>query len=185
MTKSSLRPLCPTKWTVRGTSISSVICNYEHLIQTLDEIQADVKTPTDALDTARGLHKQMLATETYFQCTVASRLFSLTDAFVTAIQRPMNNLAEVIRRKKQILAELAFFRQQFDVIFDNATDDGKTLGLNDMQLQRKRRAPSKIQCGTGEPFNFSDVQSFQRSQYYQAVDTLSSAIEWRLNSDSL
>ena len=77
------------------------------MIQTLDEIQADVKTPTDALDTARGLHKQMIATDTYFQCIVASRLFSLTDAFATAIQRPTINLAEVIRRKKQILAELA------------------------------------------------------------------------------
>ena len=86
MTKSSLRPLCPTRWTVRGTSISSVICNYEHLIQTLDEIQADVKTPTDALNTARGFHKQMFATETYFQCILATRLFSLTDAFATAIQ---------------------------------------------------------------------------------------------------
>ena len=73
----------------------------------------------------------MLATETYFQCIVASRLFSLTDAFATAIQRPTIYLAEVIRRKKQILAELAIFRQQFDVLFDNATDEGKTLDLNE------------------------------------------------------
>jgi len=62
----SLRPLCPTRWTVKASAINSVVCNYEHLMQTLDRIQADRVTPTDAACTARGLLKQLQQSETYF-----------------------------------------------------------------------------------------------------------------------
>jgi len=42
----SLRPLCPTRWTVKASAINSVICNYEHLMITLERIQSDRRTPT-------------------------------------------------------------------------------------------------------------------------------------------
>jgi len=42
----SLRPLCPTRWTVKASAINSVICNYEHLMMTLECIQSDRRTPT-------------------------------------------------------------------------------------------------------------------------------------------
>jgi len=56
-------------------------------MQTLDRIQADQGTPTDAACTARGLLKQLQQSETYFWCVVSYHLFVLTDAFATAIQR--------------------------------------------------------------------------------------------------
>ncbi len=34
----SLRILCPTRWTVRNTSIYSVLLNYKSLLKTLDEV---------------------------------------------------------------------------------------------------------------------------------------------------
>ena len=34
-----LRSLCPTRWTVRHTSINSILLNYEILLNTLEEVQ--------------------------------------------------------------------------------------------------------------------------------------------------
>jgi hypothetical protein len=134
---TTLRPLCPTRWTVRACAINSVVCNYDHLMQTLERIQADRTTPTDAASTARGLLKQMEMSETYFRCVVAYRLFAITDAFATAVQRPTINMAEVLRRKREVLGELHVFRGHFDIIFDNTLDKSKQLELDDMKLPRK------------------------------------------------
>ena len=87
----SLRPLCPTRWTVRASAINSVVCNYEHLMQTLDRIEADRTTQSDAASVAGGLLKQMQMAETYFRSVASHRLSALTDAFATSIQRPTIN----------------------------------------------------------------------------------------------
>ena len=35
----TLRNICPTRWTVRKGSISSVLSNYRNLLTTLDEVK--------------------------------------------------------------------------------------------------------------------------------------------------
>jgi hypothetical protein len=182
---TTLRPLCPTRWTVRTSAINSVVCNYDHLMQTLERIQADRTTPTDAASTARGLLKQMEMSETYFRCVVAYRLFAITDAFATAVQRPTINMAEVLRRKREVLGELHVFRGQFDIIFDNTLDESRQLELDEMKLPRKRRVPGRLDDGSGEHFHFEDVRLLQRSHFYEAIDTLISTIDWGLDEQSL
>lgn len=57
-------------------------------MEMLERIVADRKTPSDAAYTARGLLSSMHSADTYFKCSVAYRLFSLSDSFATAIQSP-------------------------------------------------------------------------------------------------
>jgi hypothetical protein len=143
----SLRPLCLTRWTVRATAIDSVVCNYEQLMHTLERIETDRATPSDASSLAGGLLKQVERAETYFQCVVAHRLFAITDAFATTIQRPTIYLSEVLRRKRQVLDELRLSRQQFEVIFGRAVLEATRLELIEMQLPRRRRVPARIDIG--------------------------------------
>lgn len=140
----SLRPLCPTRWTVRASAINSVVVNYEHLLETLQRVHEDRTTPSDAASTARGLMKSMQMAETYFSCLIANRLFAITDAFATSIQSTTMNMAEVLRRKRHVLNELRVFREQFDVMFDIAISEAQHLDLDDMKLPRRRRVPARI-----------------------------------------
>ena len=41
--------------------------------------------------------------------------------------------------------------------------------------------PARIVEGSGEQYQFADVRSIKRSHFYEAVDTLTSTIDWRLN----
>ena len=91
-------------------------------------------------------------------------MFAVTDAFATAIQRPTINLSEVLRRKREVLGELRIFRDQFDSIFESAICEAKRLDLDDLQLPRKRRVPARIDIGSAEQFQFTDVKSLQRAQ---------------------
>jgi len=43
VSETSLRPLCPTRWTVRTASLSSVVVNYGRLLQTLHDISIECK----------------------------------------------------------------------------------------------------------------------------------------------
>lgn len=50
----SLRPLCPTRWTVRGTAIKAVLSQYDSILTSLDEM-ATAGSSTSAR--ANGLHE--------------------------------------------------------------------------------------------------------------------------------
>ena len=67
--------------------------------------------------------------------------------------------------------ELQIFREQFDVMFDNALINAQRLDLDEMQLPRRRRVPARIVEDSGEQYQFADVRSMKRSQFYEAVDT--------------
>ena len=86
------------------------------------------------------------------------------------------------KQKRYVMNELQIFREQFDVMFDNAIINAQQLDLEEMQLPRRRRVPARIVEGSGERHQFVDVRSMKRSQFYEAVDTLTSTIiDWRLN----
>ena len=54
-----------------------------------------------------------------------------------------------------------------------------------MKLPRKRRVPARIDIGSAEQFQFTDVKSLRLAQFYEAVEKLSATIDWRLDEQSL
>jgi len=62
--KSSFRQLCPTRWTVRATSMQSVIDNYTAVLATLDDIASTDKTESGSK--ASGLLRSLTTFDTYF-----------------------------------------------------------------------------------------------------------------------
>ena len=71
-------------------------------------------------------------------------------------------IVEVLRRKRHVMNELQIFREQFDVMFDNAIINAQQLDLDEMQLPRRRRVPARIVEGSGEQHQFVDVRSMKR-----------------------
>ena len=59
----SLRTICPTRWTVRHTSIESVLCNYKLLLDTLEEVK---KGRDGYAAKACGMMLQMETFETFW-----------------------------------------------------------------------------------------------------------------------
>ena len=59
----SLRSLCPTRWTVRNTSIYSVLLNYKSLLKTLDEVR---KGNDEYAAKAKGLMVKMESFDFFF-----------------------------------------------------------------------------------------------------------------------
>lgn len=65
---TSLRTLCPMWWTVRHTSIESILCNYRLLLDTLEEVE---KGRDEYAAKAHGMMIQMEMFDTYFGLKLA------------------------------------------------------------------------------------------------------------------
>ena len=55
----SIRPLCPTRWTVRAESLRSVIANYEVIQELMEEIIEEYRGITEATSPAKGIPSSM------------------------------------------------------------------------------------------------------------------------------
>ena len=82
-TTQSLRMLCPTRWTVRHTSIDSIICNYQLLQTALEEIQ---QGHDDYAAKASGLLAHMEKFDTFFSLKLAYLLFSACEQLSINLQ---------------------------------------------------------------------------------------------------
>ena len=80
-----LKPLCPTRWTVRAESLHSVL--YYNVIQSvLEDIVEEYRGNSEATAGARGVLAVMERFSFLFGVTLAEKVLSLTDPLSRAIQ---------------------------------------------------------------------------------------------------
>ena len=81
---ASLKPLFPTRWSVRAKSISSVLTNYAVVLESLATIAT---TKRDESGTkALGFQKSLERFETFFALTVALTVFDIVDDCNVSLQ---------------------------------------------------------------------------------------------------
>ena len=74
-----IRPLCPTRWTVRAESLRSVILNYSVIHSVLEEIIEEYRENSEATSQARGIMVIMEKFFFLFGVVIGEKLFSVTD----------------------------------------------------------------------------------------------------------
>ena len=74
----SLRTLCPTRWTVRHTAVESILCNYESLKATLEEVE---KGHDEYAAKAHGMLIQLELFDTFFGLKLAHLVFFTSEQY--------------------------------------------------------------------------------------------------------
>ena len=87
-----LRPLCPTRWTVRTGAIHAVIENYATLCHALDEIHASGRD--EYAMKAGGCLQQMEKFRTFFGLKLGYLVFSITEQLSVTLQRKDTTVQE-------------------------------------------------------------------------------------------
>ena len=72
-----LRPLCPTRWTVRTGALDSILKNYETLIHTFGEI--NTTSHDDYGRRSGGVMTQLELFQTYFGFRLCHLVFAITE----------------------------------------------------------------------------------------------------------
>lgn len=94
-TTTGIRSFCPTRWTVKASSILSILENYSFLIETFEKDMEDSPSmPVEMRSRIKGIISIMNKFGTYFGFKLAYFILRHTDNLATKLQNPNLNAAE-------------------------------------------------------------------------------------------
>jgi len=179
---SGLRPLCPTRWTVRSGAIRSILDNYQALADSLAEIS--MRNTDDTGAKANGFLKQMHNFEIYFGLEIAVFVFESSEACSKKLQTVDISVSEAVKSANEVvkLATDARTEKSFNTKYEACVKTAEKLGIDPPSLPRQIRIPKKLNDG-GEQFVFADAKSRYRQIYYQFLESSAMAITSRFEQD--
>ena len=178
-----LKPLCPTRWTVRTGAIQAILDNYAALCETLEEVNSTGRD--EYAMKAGGFLQQMEKFETFFGLQLGFMVFGVTEQLSVTLQGKNTTVQEAIEAAVLTEKHLRSLRKdaEFDRFFENVVDGAKTL-TEPPVLPRQRRLSKRADCGS-EPHQFTTPQDFYRKQYFEVLDLVSNELSRRFDQKDL
>ena len=178
-----LKPLCPTRWTVRTAAITAVLENYSAVIEELHRIgESHFETSARAVGNAAMMEKF----STYFGLKLSHLVFSTMEQVATTLQyKDINaqeattavNAAKHFLERQRSEKEFDFF---YEVVKRNAFDNK----VEEPILPRQKRVPQRVDSGA-QNHVFLSPKEYYRCQYYEVLDLLKEDLLRRFDQPTL
>ena len=177
-----IRAFCPTRWTVRGDAIASIIENYGVLQQLWDE-SLETKLEPDIKGRIIGVKAQMSQYRLVFGLLLCKRILLITDNLSKTLQKQSLSAAEGQEVVKLTLQSLKNMRSadSFDLFFSLVEKVSHQTGCEEPVLPRKRKAPKHLEVGSSEGFHSASIQEYYRQLYFEAIDLVITGITDRFD----
>jgi hypothetical protein len=182
-TSSSLRQLCPTRWTMKEAAMQSVIDNYEAILTTLEVIAVEDKG--DAGSKASGLAATFQRFNTFFGLRLGVVVFGQAEELSRLLQKK-SITADAAKRAADVLTSfLQTMRREgeFEHFWKKVTEDAIKLDLSKPEMPRRRKPPKRIDEG-GEVAKYETAAAFYRSIYYEFLDCVINFVKGRFDQQS-
>ena len=171
-----LRILCPTRWTVRHSSIASILKNYSIIQSALDEIS---KGHDDYAAKASGMVSKMDNFDTLFGLKLAYVIFSAAEQVSINIQAKDITVQEAVRGAQLLKTHLSSMRNEakFDSFYSEVIRDSINLTVEPtLPCQRKR--PRRLDDGAS-PHRYETPKDRHRHMYFEVTELTSGEVEKR------
>ena len=178
-----IRTFCPTKWTVRGNAIESILENYQVLNQLWEEC-LDTRLDPDVKGRIIGVKSQMAHYNLLFGLKLCERVLKITDNLSKTLQMQSLSAAESHYLAEITCTTLKSMRndEAFELFFEHAEFLQNQVGCTEEpSLRRKRKAPKRFETGDGDSYHSPSVEEHYRRQYFEAVDSAVSSINDRFD----
>lgn len=181
-TSHGIRSFCPTRWTVRGDAIESILDNYDELKRLWVEC-LETRLEPDIKGRIIGVQTQMLSFSTLFGLQLSKKILNIIDNLSRTLQKQKMSAA-----KGQAIAELtvrtlkAMHTDTSFTLFFNLVDHFRELtGTNLPVLPRKRKAPQRFEVSSSEGSHSATVEDHYRHQYFEVLDNAIESISNRFD----
>ena len=181
-----LKPLCPTRWTVRAESLRSVIANYSVIIATLQEILEEYRDKSEACSQARGVIAVMEKFHFLFGVIISEKVFTITDNLSKALQKKDLHAISARKNATVVISMLKELRTDSEFInfWEKVIKKGQELDIGEPTLPRKRRPPVRLDPASSSAHHDSTPQQMYRRYYFEILDTVVGEIEKRFESSA-
>ncbi len=175
-----IRKLCPTRWTVRGGSIGSILENYNVLEQLWEEC-LETRLDPDVKGRIIGVKAQMSKYKLFFGFKLCERILRITDNLSKTLQHQSLSAAQAQGIVELTVKTLKGMRtdEAFKLFFEVVERLREHTNTEEPTLPRKRKAPMRLEVGEGEHYHSPTVQDHYRQQYFEAVDLVVASIQDR------
>ena len=179
---SSLRPLCPTRWTVRHSAIDSVLKNYQALISALQIIQ---QGHDEYSAKARGLLMQMESFDIFFSLKLSYLVFAAAEQFSINLQAKNTTVGEGIKGAHLLQSHLSSLRseEKFTTFYSDVIKLSEGL-TDEPRLPRYRKAPRRLDDGA-QSHCFTCPKDRYCQAYFEVLEQACGEIENRFNQSDL
>ena len=174
-----LKPLCPTRWTVRVEALHAVIMNYSVLRCELEKIGEE--SCGEASRKSLGVLSIMERLTTFFGLKLSFLIFSAMEQLSKTLQYKDINAQEV---STAVNAAKRFLERQrdplaFESFYSSVVEEAREL-TEDPVLPRQRHIPRRVDDGAPN-HHFQTPEDFFRQQYFEVLDLLMNEITQRFN----
>ena len=182
--KKSLRPFCPTRWTMRLVSLEAICRNYKAILNWLANVDATEKNDSGAK--ASGFLQSLSSFNTFFLIEVLRMVFTIVEGGGSDLQGKQLSFSkseEVIKCIKESVSN-ARKESYFSNIWQASQN---ILTVNDLieepSLPRQRKVPKRIDDGAGVPFVASTPEEFYKVKYFHILDSVLVGLTERFEPD--
>ncbi|KAF0312516.1 Zinc finger MYM-type protein 1 [Amphibalanus amphitrite] len=177
-----LRPLCPTRWTVRLQAVDAALDRYDEVLSTVEELGAG---STHVAARAAGLHAQLRKKSTLLALHMARVVLAPLDRLNRAAQGSRCTVS-------QLMSSVRLTKELLQAERDNA--DHTIQGLlrkveasscdAPMTLPRQKRVPARF-AGAGEQHHAEDLPQYLREQLLLAIDSACTQLSDRFDQEGV
>ena len=174
------RTICPTRWTVRSKSLSSVRQNYSVLQQSLSTFADFAKHDMEISARVNGIRSQMEKFSFLFGVMLGESVLGMAENLSCVLQSKKISAAEVQAAAELTLDTMLKHRTDtaFTKFWDKVVKHSKNVDVDKPALPRKRRVPARFDLsGAGESYVPLTVKEHYMIIYYAAFDRVISSIK--------
>jgi len=176
----SLRPLCPTRWTVKTASLQSIASNYSALMEFLEDLCLNDKG--DAGGKANGLLLHLQKFSTFFSLKLMLKFFSRMETVNAALQKSQLHLQKARQMVDTLREDIVCLREEgFQEFWENTTAAAHDLNVESPTVPRPRKIPRRLEDGGAPPHSFQTPEAMYRQQYFEIMDTASTSLDCRFS----
>jgi hypothetical protein len=177
-----IRKFCPTRWTVRGESIMSIIQNY-NVLKELWEQCLETRLDPDVKGRIIGVKTQMSHFKFLFGLQLCGRILMITDNLSKTLQTKSMSAAEGQALAMLTVKTLEKMRNEgdFKLFFQHLEILRSHTDTEEPSLPRRKRVPSWMEIGEGSGSHSTSIEEHYRVQYYEALDLAVSSIKDRFD----
>ena len=174
-----LRPLCPTRWTVRLSAVDAVLAQYTEVVQALAELASG---GSHVAARASGLHSQLLQGMTLVSLKMARTILAPLDRLNRRLQSATCTVSDLLQCVKLTQEVVASLRETADQTIEEFL---KTVGASEADLEpvslpRRRRPPARL-TGDAAAHHPGSVNEYLRREYFTILDRTSAQLDDRFD----
>ena len=168
---SSVRTLCPTRWTVHAESLARILANYDN-IQLLWETAVHATSDTEMKARIQGVASQMHTFKFLFGLILCEMILRHTDKLSQTLQQPKLSSVEGHEVAMLIVKTLQHLRtdENFDLFWQRVEKMRYQFDIAEPQLARKRKVPKQYDQGSA-PAKFAESPKEEYCRiYFEALN---------------